>query len=327
MTLMISVTRENFDSLAALRDTDQGLRWTSVFHLPVWMKVWWQQFDGDVDPHILSIKNGGEVIGVAPLRIDGTTAHLIGSDNVCDYLDFVTVPGKEESFFGAVLDYVKQQGATQLDLGLLRPDSTVVGQLADVARGRGMHVDTKQEDVSSEMDLPDSFEGYLGTLDKKQRHEVRRKIRRLEEAGKVDYQCLNGKSGLDASLDAFLHLFSLARDEKAQFMTPEMESFFRAIAHAMAGAGLLWIGKLDFDGKTAAMVMCFDYNDSVYLYNSGYDPQYDSLSVGLLSKVFCIREGIQQGRKRFEFLKGNEIYKQRLGGKEIPLYRCNISIS
>ena len=47
--------------------------------------------------------------------------------------------------------------------------------------------------------------------------------------------------------------------------------------------------------------------------------QYDSLSVGLLSKVFCIKEGIQQGKKRFEFLKGNEIYKQRLGGKEIPL--------
>jgi CelD/BcsL family acetyltransferase involved in cellulose biosynthesis len=64
----------------------------------------------------------------------------------------------------------------------------------------------------------------------------------------------------------------------------------------------------------------------MYLYNSGYNPEYESLSVGLLSKVFCIRKSIEEGKRVFEFLKGNEIYKQRLGGKEIPLYRCEIFI-
>jgi len=47
----------------------------------------------------------------------------------------------------------------------------------------------------------------------------------------------------------------------------------------------------------------------------------------LISKVMCIKESIQRGKKRFDFLKGAEAYKYRLGGKEIPLYRSRIVLS
>jgi CelD/BcsL family acetyltransferase involved in cellulose biosynthesis len=109
-------------------------------------------------------------------------------------------------------------------------------------------------------------------------------------------------------------------------MTAQMESFFRSLADTMAKAGLLRLGILELDTLPTAMVMCFDYNDCVYLYNSGYNPSYSALSVGLLSKVLCIKDSIQRGRKRFDFLKGGELYKYHLGGKEIPLYSCHIII-
>jgi CelD/BcsL family acetyltransferase involved in cellulose biosynthesis len=320
---MVSFTLETLDSLSALRDSGTGLQWGSPFVLPSWMMVWWQHFGNGFETHLAAVRNGSSVIGVAPLKIQGDTASFLGSDNVCDYEDLVSIPGREADVFAAVLDSLKQRGVKRLDLGLLRPDSLVVTRFAGFAAAAGASVTTVPEDVSAEMDLPVTFDAYLEMLNTKQRHEVRRKIRRLEEAGRIDYQLLKG----DGALDSFMGLFALARDEKAHFMTPEMESFFRDLAAGMSGAGLLRLGKLDFDGKTVAMIMAFDYNDTVYLYNSGFDPQYDSLSVGLLSKVFCIRESIQQGKKRFEFLKGNEIYKQRLGGKEIPLYRCQIAIA
>ncbi len=75
-----------------------------------------------------------------------------------------------------------------------------------------------------------------------------------------------------------------------------------------------------------ATVMCFDYNNTVYLYNSGYDPPHSYLSVGLLSKVLSIKDSIERGRKRYDFLKGAEEYKYRLGGKEIPIYCCSIAL-
>jgi len=60
--------------------------------------------------------------------------------------------------------------------------------------------------------------------------------------------------------------------------------------------------------------------------NLHLEPEYNYLSAGLLSKVLAIKESIAKGRKKFDFLKGEEIYKHHLGGKEIPLFRCQISI-
>ena len=115
-------------------------------------------------------------------------------------------------------------------------------------------------------------------------------------------------------------------EDKAEFMTVKMESFFRSIVEAMAAARLLRLGVLKVDDLPMAAVMCFDYQGTIYLYNSGYDPRYSSLSVGILSKVLCIQDSIQRGRTRFDFLKGAEEYKYRLGGKEILLYNCQIEL-
>ena len=107
-------------------------------------------------------------------------------------------------------------------------------------------------------------------------------------------------------------------------MTARMESFFRSLAETMAEAKLLRFGILEISGKPVAAVMCFDYNNKVYLYNSGYDPEYGYLSVGLLSKLLSIKDSIERGRRRYDFLKGPEEYKYRLGGKEIPISSCRI---
>ena len=109
-------------------------------------------------------------------------------------------------------------------------------------------------------------------------------------------------------------------------MTPKMVGFFRSVAEAMTEIDLLRFGVLRVDGKTVAIIMTFDYLDSIYLYNSAYNPEYAYLSVGLLSKLLCIKESVEKGKSRFDFLQGGERYKYQLGGQEIPLYRCQIGI-
>ena len=109
-------------------------------------------------------------------------------------------------------------------------------------------------------------------------------------------------------------------------MTARMKTFFNSMVDTMAEAGFLKLGILELDTLPAAMVLCFDYDDCVYLYNSGYDPHYGSLSVGLLSKVLFIKDSIQKGRKKFDFLRGGEPYKYQLGGREVPIYSCQIML-
>ena len=320
-------TQESFDSLVSCwADPGYHLRWNSIFILPVWMKTWWQELRDKAELYLGTIRQGEEIIGIAPLMVRDGTASLLGSIDVCDYLDFVVAPGRETDFFSALLDDLKQKGINHLDLRPLQPDSTVLTNLVTIAQNRGHEVLCHPEDVSMELDLPPTWEEYLATLTTKQRHEVQRKLRRLSKAGKVNYHFIKDGAAVHDTMDAFIKMFSESREEKTNFMTPRMESFFRSLADTMAEAGLLRLGILELDTLPTAMIMCFDYNDSMYLYNSVYDHQYSSLSAGLLCKVLCIKGSIQEGKKKFDFLKGNEAYKYHLGGKEVPLYRCQITI-
>ena len=323
-----SVTLESLDSLASSwPDLRQRLRWDSVFVLPCWLGVWWQEFGAGAELYLAAVRQEDTVIGVAPLLVQGDQASFVGSADVCDYLDFVVAPGSERDFFGTLLDNLKQKGISRLDLHSLRPDSTVATDVVSMAEDRGYELSCKQEDVSFELDLPSTWDEYVGMLSTKQRHEVRRKLRRLHQAGDVNYYLIDDSEAVPRILDTFLKLFRKSREDKAAFMTPRMESFFTSLAETMGEAGLLNFGVLEFNASPVAALMYLDYKDTVYLYNSGYDPRYASLSVGFLSKVLCIKDSIERGKKRFDFLKGPEAYKYRLGGREVPIYNCQIVLS
>jgi CelD/BcsL family acetyltransferase involved in cellulose biosynthesis len=202
----------------------------------------------------------------------------------------------------------------------------VITQLTPVARTLECDVSCVAEDVTLELDLPGTWEEFLSDLNGKQRHEVRRKLRRLNEGAEVNYRLVEDYKEVMEEMETFLALFGLSRSDKAAFMTTQMAIYFRSLAETMAKEKLLKLFFLDLDGAPAAAVMCFDYNSTVYLYNNGYDGRFSSLSIGLLSKVLTIKESILLGRRKYDFLKGTEEYKHRLGGKPVPLYRCRVEL-
>jgi CelD/BcsL family acetyltransferase involved in cellulose biosynthesis len=321
-----TVHEESLESLNSYRaDSKQNLDWSSIFVLPVWLKVWWRVFGAGNELYIRTVRQGEKIAGIAPLMVRDGTAYLIGNTGVCDYLDFIGAPGMQGDFFEALLDDLKGHGINGLDLKHVRLDSTVLTSLVNVAAERGYTADKTQEDISVEMDLPADWEAYLDSLTSKQRHEVRRKLRRLADEGNVEFRFIEGGTAVPSVMDTFFRMFVESRQDKAEFMTERMKSFFSLLAESMAEAGLLKLGILELDSRPLAEIMCFDYNDCIYLYNSGYDPEYTSLSAGLLSKVLAIKESIGLGKKKFDFLKGAEAYKYHLGGREVPLYRCQIT--
>jgi len=320
-----TITLESFDSLSSYWLKPQSpLEWDCIFVLPHWLEVWWREFGSKADPYLCAVRRKGTITGIAPLLLKNEVAYFMGSADVCDCSDFVIVPGSEHDFFNILLDELGQKGISRLSLRPLRPDSAVLTHLVGVAEERGYDVSCRAEDISLELDLPPTWEEYLRVLNQKQRHEVRRKLRRLWETGEVNYRIIEDSEAITDVIDLFLKLFRESREDKETFLTTNRESFFRSLAKAMAQVRLLRIGVLQLDANPVATTMCFDYKDTVYLYNNGYDPQYSSLSVGLISKILCIKDSIERGRRRFDFLKGAEEYKYRLGGKEISLHGSEI---
>ncbi len=308
-------------------DPGYKLHWPTVFSLPFWMQAWWDAFGSEDEPLLLSVWQDKELTGIAPLVRREDEARFLGSPEVFDYLDFITVPGREEIFFAALLARLKERGINRLTLNAQRPDAAVFRALFAGKMPAGCSASYGREGVTYELELASTWDDYLGGLKKKQRHEVRRKLRRLQdEGGDYRFRTLEGPEAVAGFLPDFFDLFR-QNPEKAGFMTENMEQYFRSLVTAGAREGMARFGLLEIEGTVAAAVLYFDYRGRVYLYNSGYDSAYADLSAGLLSKALCIGHSIGEGRQVFDFLKGREVYKSRLGGTAVPVFKVRIEIS
>jgi len=316
---------ETFESLSGcLKTTGSRLQFEAPFMLPGWMRAWQEVFAPQAFLWIRSLRKSGRMVGLAPLLVEEGTARLIGDAGVCDHLDLVCSAGLRREFCDALLDHLEAAGIRQLDLNPLRPDSVVIQALAPEARTRGHAVSITEEDVLFEMELPATWDDYLRILSGKQRHEVKRKLRRLETHAGTGFHLVQEPPAIRAALSDFLALFRQNRPDKAAFMDGRMEAYFRLLAEYVPETQ---IGFLAVDGRPAAAVWCCDFGGTRYLYNSGYDAGYSHLSLGLLCKILSIRDGIARGLVKYDFLKGEEAYKHRLGGRPVPIYRCRIEIS
>ena len=173
---------------------------------------------------------------------------------------------------------------------------------------------TAQHEVTAVLQLPESFDDYLAGLSKKERHELRRKRRRFDnELGPAQ---LERRSGADA-VALFADLHRRSSGDKGTFMTAAMEQFFGAL-HADAG-GLIDV-LVDGSGQPAAAIFSFTDNEGFYLYNSAYEPEVGHLSPGNVILSHLIENAIAAGFHIFDFLKGAESYKFRLGASARPLF-------
>ncbi|MBU4317981.1 MAG: GNAT family N-acetyltransferase [Proteobacteria bacterium] len=320
-----SVHSESFETVSEYFSTHRDdLKWTWVFTLPSWIQSWWKIFGAGYEPLLLSVRDKDRIMGLAIFKQKNDAVSFLGSADICDYFDFVVARGREEDFFSTLLNHLNSTGVKQLDLRCLRPESVAGEFLIPLARKRGYSVECEPDGVSFEVALPETWEDYLQGLSSKQRHEVRRKLRRLYDAGDVRFE-VHGDLHLQTDkVDLFFSLFKESREDKKEFMTPRMADFFKDMIFAMKD--ILKMGVLLLDAKVAAVILFFDYNNAYYLYNNGYDTEFSPLSIGVLSKVLAIQHAIGEKKKTFDFLKGEEVYKSRLGGREISLSRYRIHL-
>jgi CelD/BcsL family acetyltransferase involved in cellulose biosynthesis len=300
------------------------LPWDCVFVRPFWLHAVTRHMGISGELLLLARWEGLRPTGVAPLMLRDDVAYFLGNPEVCDYQDLAVVPGRESELLASIIEYLTSKGIRRLDLRTLRPDSATLRAVKELNIQSRIEVKTTPDNVSYEAPLPVGWEAYLQQMNSKQRHEVRRKLRRLESAGSFTFSLSQRNGGAAPDISAFLALFRLGRPDKAAFMNETMKAYFGDLACALADRDMLRLYTLELQGRPAATVFCFDDHGVRYLYNSGYDAQFEELSAGLLCKLFSIQAGIEMGCRRYDFLKGAEAYKKRIGGNEVPLVRCEI---
>ena len=145
-----AVREETFDSIwsrweeilpACVTDT--------VFVTPWWQKTWWDNFGGSREPRILSVHDGNDLLGIAPLMSDGDTLTFLGHKDLSDYFDFVVPQDRVDSFFPALWEHLlASPGWSTLDLPSLPGGSPTLERLTRLAENAGMTVEVEEEETT-----------------------------------------------------------------------------------------------------------------------------------------------------------------------------------
>lgn len=296
----------------------------TVFLTWQWQTNWWHAFGSGHELRLFRVADGsGQVVGLLPLYAGSESRsplRIVGGGDVSDYLDLVAVRGREEEVWAALLQH-RAADAETWDLRCLRAASPSVALLQTLAPAYGLSVVAKREERCPVLALPPNWKTYLERLPGKDRHELRRKVRRLwRELPGATVGSVAGPAEVEERMSTFLALHRKSKAGKARFMDAAMEQFFRAVARDLAGAGWLRLWFLEHGGMPLAACLCLEYGGSVGLYNSGFDPDRHGLSPGIVLLAHVVRDAIERGLPRFDFLRGEEPYKYAFGANPEELF-------
>jgi CelD/BcsL family acetyltransferase involved in cellulose biosynthesis len=289
---------------------------TSIFLTPEWIAV---ARAHDANEQI-TLALGQPVRAVAALSrsADGTLRFAGGE--LTDEQDVVAPSTECVAAATAVARWIANERAPRVLLEYVPDDTPTLEAVTATLSDAGYRVARERLVTSPRIALAGDFEAHVQGLGKKERHELRRKLRRFEAAPGASFHWA-GEAERPAVLDRFFALHRLSKGEKAAFMTDGTERFFRDVADAMAAAARLRLGVVRVHGEDAAVLFAFAYGDTLALYNAAYDPALGSLSLGIASHAYAIRDAIAQGFSVYDLLRGDEPYKYDLGAVDRWLWR------
>jgi CelD/BcsL family acetyltransferase involved in cellulose biosynthesis len=292
-----------------------------------YQQTWWQTLGGGEWSHessrlqLIIARQDGLLLGAAPLfyseKADNPPAlRFIGQIEVSDYLDFLCPQSELQPFIAGLLDFIKTEPgllSRSLDLANFQDDSPSLPLLSELCEQKGVPYNSEVLQPSPYIPMKPGWEEYLASISKKQRHEIRRKLRNADSHHENDWFIVTVEHDLQEEMQTF---FDMMRNDpsKVAFLTPEMESFLSQIAARALEVGQLHLSFLIFDGKKAAAYLSFLSGHKLWVYNSAWNPDFGCCSPGwvLLAKV--INWAIEQGLTEVDMMRGDEEYKYRIGG-------------
>ncbi len=215
-----------------------------------------------------------------------------------------------------------------VDLRRLRCGDPAADALADAFGAReiseGWTLNLEREDVCPVVRLPPgaTFEEYLSTLGKKERHEIRRKVRRAQAAGELRLE-----DSVDplAEIDAFIELHQKRWGERGLFPdTPggkQSRVMFRRLFELFGPDGPVRLAFLTVAGRRIAAGVAIETETGFLYYNAGVDPDARELSPGVVLIAKLVERAIEHGCQRIDFLRGDESYKYEWGAVDEPIQR------
>ena len=301
-----------------------------VFATPQWNRLWWEELGANKELLVLAVHRGTEIVGIVPLyrKVENGRAVLrfVGGIDLTDYLGPICAIDDRSEVAAALVDWLvgADIGWDEFDAHNLPVPFGFAEMLVDHVDRRGLEFRLEQEETSAVVLLPADWDDYLARLRSKERHELKRKRRRIEREHPDARLRTATEESLDVDLKTFVEMHRGAEGHKGHFMRPEIAGFFERVARAFAPRGWLRVDLLEVGDRAVASTFSFELEGRLYLYNSAYEPEAARLSPGFVLASLLLESAIERGLTMFDFLRGPERYKYQLGAEPVPLNNVRI---
>ncbi len=301
----------------------------SIFFTHEWFSSWWKSFSADKSLEILLFKDKqGELIGIAPLMVQANTLQFIASQEVTDYCDFIVLKGRAEEFYSKFLEYLKIHYSTaeKTELINIKSSSPTLTFLPRFASKHNIFCSLSEAEVTPALDLPPSYEDFLSFLTRKNRHELKRKLKRIENLKGVKTVKIKDSESLKTAIEIFIELHKESDPLKEKFWRKKgMFDFFREMILQFSKRRWVELVFLYYEAKIMASLLNFIYEDKVLFYNIAYNRDYAWYSPGLFLFNNSIKNAISKKKKEADFLRGREKYKYYFGAKESKIFSLTLT--
>ena len=300
-----------------------------------YLSEWWQTRGGGEwqDPQLVlvSASENDQLIGIAPLFLaeyeNRRALLLVGSIEISDYLDLIVRPADLPRFLTGLVDFLASslpESWSAFDWYNLPDDSPSLAALKAEVSTRGWDYHEEIYRPTPRIALNGSFEEYLAKIDKKQRHEIRRKMRRAAESDlNVRFVIVDQTANIEEEIATFFGLME-QDPSKANFLHPAMREQMAVNIRSAFEQNYLWLAYLEVDGTKVAASLNFDYKNKLWGYNSGVSRAHMELSPGWVLLGHVIQWCCENGRHEFDFMRGDEDYKYRFGGVNRFVMRARV---
>lgn len=312
-----SISREVISTLEdfeTVRDTWDQFK-VDLMNSYSWNMLWWKAFQNQGDLRLLVFRLQEEVVGIAPFYVDRWFGlkrfrFLASGDTCTDYVDVICDPKHYELCADSLSEYIRGQKFDIVELECPK-DGHLSASLMPTLESE-YDFDHRDVEPTWLLELPSEWTEFLSARRSSLRRKINKAARRLE-SGELLVASTSEGLPIDTALEILKDLHTRRMNSTGKpgvFADPKFEEFLTNVVVEKASTGEVEIIVASTDGTPVGVQIYFDSSEGYQFYQSGYAPEAMKLEPGHLLFTEMVKRAIGRGDQRFDFLRGNEPYKE-----------------
>jgi CelD/BcsL family acetyltransferase involved in cellulose biosynthesis len=301
-------------------DLVQAMPRPSPFLLHSWLLEWYRHYGRGSDLAVHAAFRDGRLAAALPLvrtHWRGLRLSRFLGGQQSSLADLLLDPAEPETT-GATLIADARRAQDFAELFGLGAES----RIARITGSDDLHLFPRAD--GPVLDLTDEWESlYEAKVSAKRRSAYRRRLRQLEQRGKVEFGSARTPAELEAVLPDVFRLHRLrwaGLSDGSGFATVSGVEFHRAALGDLAEQGYVRVSTMTFEGHPIAFALAFSLSGRLYCYRTAFDPSFARYSPGLLTLHALLASASREGLQRVEFLGAADTFKVELADRFEPLH-------